>query len=301
MNDREIMGWLHRYGHFANRLHAESHNVTEKDLDHLKLTDETVRQAVASLQGFDANMESLCFQHHGRSAIPDGEIGPATRELMNLPRCGCPDFAPASDEATGGGSWPSGCLDGTAGVPDDIHAIRIDVNAGTMPAHVRKDWTRIKQLCIAAYAEVGLMVIYVEYGERSEVDLKWKSFGGSTIGLAQFNDQRCSDNVFQYLSKTYRANATLLGTLHIHETGHNVNLRHTRGGIMNPSILRTANDWSDDPSYSSLRKYFGGEPLPVPSPPDPTDPDPPVPQPSPVKGVLTIEGRLYNITGRLVE
>jgi hypothetical protein len=56
----------------------------------------------------------------------------------------------------------------------------------------------------------------------------------------------------------------------MHELGHNAGLDHSRGGVMNPSIVSgLAPSWAGDPSEPILNRYYGGEPIeqpPVPGP-----------------------------------
>ena len=313
MNDTSLITAAWWAGHFWNPLNPDCANVSLDDVGKLSLTDNLVKQAVRSWQLADANSDVFVMAHHGRALDPDGEVGPATRLLAMMPRCPHPDYPPPpgasftgadGDElkvlasyqrwaATGRGSWPVGCVDGH----DGVHAMTIDVNVPTMPPHVEADWEWIKRATQEAYAEIGLRIIYVR-DERSHVDLKWKTLGGSVIGLAQFNNQTCGDNIFQYMNPNYRADKNMQTSLHLHETGHNCNLDHTRGGIMNPSILRTPLKWVGDTSERTLNKYFGGEPIPVdPSgPPDDGDPPPPIPE-GDISGILVVEGVIYRMSG----
>jgi len=287
MDKEQILKFLWDTGHFSNPRYGITNGLKEDELKLLNLTDTSVVCAIESLQSFDANMELLALKHHKRSAMFDGDIGPATLELMRLPRCGAPDYA-LKDLATGSGSWPSGC-GGKEG-----HSIKIDVNISTMPAHYGNGvWERIKAKNKEAYGAIGLDIEYVTHGEISQVDLRWKVLVGSTIGLAEFNSRSCGDNVFQYIDPGYKAAFDYLVALHMHETGHNCNLQHTRGGIMNPSILRVPLDWTNDVSYSTLKRFFGGEPI---NPPD----DPEEPESSVVMGLLTMYGKLIKVTGEEV-
>jgi hypothetical protein len=65
-------------------------------------------------------------------------------------------------------------------------------------------------------------------------------------------------------------------TLIKHELGHNSGLGHSRGGVMNPSIINGLPvSWKNDPSESQLRKWYGGEPVPGGNPLPPDTPQPP--------------------------
>lgn len=258
MNDKEIIRLLDTYGHLRhNPSFPGGKNLRTEDIALLTLDDQVVKDAVRSLQQFDANMEFLSRKHHHRSTIFDGDIGPATQELLELPRCSCPDYMAAQ----GSGSWPAGCPWNPPRYQQN-HYIRVRVNEDTRPQHL--DWETIKRETRQAYAQMGLVVVYVPWTqgtEQSEVSVRWKPLSGSTIGLAWYNNGTCHDNVNHYLDPGYQASTHLQTILHMHELGHNNNLSHTRGGIMNPSILNVTTSWQGDPSQTALTEYFGGQPV----------------------------------------
>lgn len=267
ISDSNIIELLYRYGHFKGRVAA-------RDLSTLRLTDRVVVDALESYQHFlSYTLDPLTAKHHGRVSIPDGVVGPATRELFTLPRCEVPDFG-VSAEPFGDGSWPMPCQ--KAGV-------KFHVAKSGMPSRIVSDWPEIQRKVVQAYALLGLRLVEVPDSQSANILTSFTSFFGSTIGIAQFNSESCSDRVTCKLSNSYVGHNAGLWK---HELGHNMNLGHTRGGTMNPSIMAELDPvnytWTHgDPSYQTLVRYFGGTPIDGPIMPPPPDVPPPVPGPGP--------------------
>lgn len=274
-DDRRVIEWLYKTGHFFSP-EVLQYEITEANLSKLNLKHPAVKAAVHSLQSLDINIEYLSVKHHGRIALPDGDVGPATRELMLIPRCEVPDFfAPDDPRAAivGSGSWPMPC---------QKEGIKLHINTSGMPSSVVAKWTTIKKQFINAYAMMGGKLVEVENENEANILMFFGSFFGGVIGLAEFNSQSCSDIVTCKLSNSYSQQDCGLPK---HELGHNFNLGHTRGGTMNPSILRELDaegKWVPaDPSYSTLKGFLGGNPIDD-FPPDFPPPPPPSPAPTPV-------------------
>jgi hypothetical protein len=284
MND--IIEKLWAYGHFNNP--GCPTGVCAGDRAKLTLDDAAVRTAVASYQSFmGADFDRLSARYHGRPGVADGLVGPATMDLLDLPRCGCPDFLAA---AVGSGSWPAGCH------PDwpNNHAFTVNVNKSGMPAYLADVVEDAWGLCRASYADIGIVFIREDGNTRANTTVTWTR-GAGWIGLAIVpSGPRCGDTIWAKFDNQYRPSALLdqWARLLAHEFGHNMGMGHSRGGIMNPSIVTgpyTRTAWRGDPSEALLTRYFGGVPVdvsPDPPTPDPDDPDPP----SPPVGRLTFRG-----------
>jgi hypothetical protein len=281
VSDRDLLQTLWRYGHFRNPEVLRVARIEADDLVKLTLGDPVVIEAVRSYQSMmGLDLERLTIKHHGRSAIHDGRVGPATRELTQVPRCDVADYFEPG--AIGSGSWPMPC---------QKEGVKFHVNKAGMPSRIVAAWPEIQRKVVRAYALMGLRMVEVPTAAEANIQTFFRNFGGGIIGQAEFNNRSCSDRVTCALSNSYVGHNAGLWK---HELGHNMNRQHTRGGTMNPSIqpeLDPVNfTWTkDDPSYAGLVQMFGGEPvdddeliiIPNPGPlPEPTPP-PPAPGPAP--------------------
>jgi hypothetical protein len=307
MQDKDVIELLWKYGHFRNPENKDgaSAGIGEGDLSTLTLNDVAVKEALRSYQHFQKPLlDSLAFSEHGRPAIADGESGPATDRLFEIPRCGAPDIEPALMEATGSQSWPAGCL---ATWPQN-HVVTISIDKSTMPAFLAADERfekRIWPKVVAAYAAIGLLLVRHDGDPKSNLQARWGNSsllgGGSTIGLAIVpSSTSCQMVIWCRYLNTYNPPDSEHISLWLHEIGHNMRLGHTSGGagVMSPYIVAgLPGSWIGDPSFPILKKFFGGEPV---SPPD-TGPGPvPVPPTgtSPFKTLLVTDestGKKYRL------
>lgn len=297
MTEQEFIKHLWLTGHFWNPKFPLANAVREQDLPKLTLQDSAVRDAVSSFQDSDANLEGMVQARHGRALVRDGIAGPATMELAELPRCPLPDHPPPPNAtfhypdpdmqravermqaATGSGSFPHGCY----GKPG-VHEVKISYDLSRLTSKHREWWPEIKRRSHQAVADVGVRLIEVPVGERANITVYGRVLGGNIIGMAEFNNRTCGDVVFCQLNPNYAPDVDMVLNLLLHENGHNWNLNHRAGNIMNPSILRTPTYWVkreggrivyQDNSYPTLKSFFGGEPV---------DGDPPPPPAPPGKG-----------------
>lgn len=284
MNEQEFILMLWRTGQFWKPNSPNAANVKESDLPTLTLNDKAVIEAARNFQMSDANITPLVQRFHARAPIFDGGVGPATMALAALDRCPIPDVAPPKNAtftyddpdlqravekmqaATGSGSWPHGCY-GTSGV----HEVKISYDLRALSAKHREWWPEIQKRSHEAVAAIGVKLIEVPVGEKANITVYGRVLGGSVIGMAEFNSGACGDTVFCQLNPNYAPSVEMVTNLLLHENGHNWNLEHRSGNIMNPSILSTPNYWVkrdggaltyQDNSYPTLKRFFGGEQIP---------------------------------------
>lgn len=267
-------------GHFNNPNMPTGITSVEQLAD-LSLTSDAVRTAIASYQDFMAeDFQRLSKSIHNREGVADGLIGPATEKLFQVDRCKCPDYELAIDGSVaeaGSGSWPSGCH---SKYPNN-HAFAIWFDKSRMPSWWKpvfdECFTRVK----AAYRNIGIVFFETKDKDRANTVVTWER-GRGWIGLAIVpSNPRCGQRIWAKFDTRYRPSSLVdrLSTLLAHEWGHNMGLRHTRGGVMNPSISSKPfgnEQWQGDPSFRTLKRWFGGEPVPggddtPPSPPTPPD------------------------------
>lgn len=281
MDGKEIKLNLFRWGHFRNPVMPTGID-DESDLENLSLTSKEVQTAIRSYQEFmSGEFDRVSLETHGRAGIVDGELGPATGKLLELPRCGEPDYPEEVELATGSGSWPAGCW---AEYPNN-HAFAIHWNRRNMPSFLNDVIDECIRRCYAAYHNMGIAFFTSSDPNKCNTRVTWEP-GRGWIGLAIVGqNQTCRSRIWAKFDTRYRPSKMIdqWSRLLAHEFGHNMGLRHSRGGIMNPSISSgpfTETAWRGDPSEPILRRWFGGEPVPRrddPNPPadPPTTPDVP--------------------------
>ena len=298
--------WLYEFGHF------DGTGVRGRDLKLFDGSEEEFQRAVRSIQSLDINCETLCQKKHNRALTVDGDVGPATVDLMRQPRCSCRDVMPievtqaamqwradvglATGLATntrrglilGSGSWPTPGCDEDDPDRSTVHSVRIALNIQRMTLS-REYLNSAIEAAEKAGWEVGLRPRYIINGSPSEaeMDIRFQRLAGSVIGWNEFPQAgTCRQTIDGRLDTGYRPGGSRgfmwFANLLVHEQfGHGVGLSHTRGGIMNPSIVLVdpVSYKPRDPSLARMTRFFGGEdvtpsidPPPPPPPPDPEDP-----------------------------
>lgn len=241
--DRQfVIDWLIKYGYLPESASTVS------------VSANVVTSAIRKMQLLYG--EELC----GRC---DGVVNEQTLKAMKLPRCGVKDVVLRS----GSGSWPESC---------HHSGITVSVDFTLASAEWRNQWQSLFDWAVQRFGDVGLKLVPFESGQRANIRISFRRFAGNVIGMAEFNNETCSDSVFCQLHPDYKPNWKMMVLLLLHEMGHNMNLDHTRGGIMNPSILEVDPYWVKwdngkavykDVSYPTLVRFFGGNPIPGPTPP----------------------------------
>lgn len=292
MTDREMIHWLFTFGYFNSPEALAVGGVQQQDLDKLTLTDKPVVGAVQALQRTDSNFQvAVAAAHPGnvdRIGIPDGDVGPGTAMLMELPRCGClmfPNPNVAAAMPLDRGSWDTGC------VPQypDKHAIIVAWSGlNLLPEPLKSNFNAIWNAAVIAQRQVGLIVIrddkHTDPHIRASVST---NMPGGAIGYAQVPpNPSCATRLWARVNPNYNPSnwRDTWPALITHELfGHNSGQNHTSGGIMNPSIRNGPwQGWTDDdPGKPRQVGWFGGPVAPDPAP----GPGPgPVPTPTPVPG-----------------
>jgi hypothetical protein len=286
MDDKTVIRWLWDYGYFWDPVLAPV--LTYDGVKDLKLTDDTVVCALTSCQEFNVDrLNFLTETLYSEPAQITGIAGEATKRLMGLPRCPLPDYPPPKNatfsynnadlqkavlrmQAVGSGSWPMPC---------QKEGVTFSVDISRQPETMRNRWPAIKLDIVRDYARLGVRLTEVAFGQKANIRVSWEnldSIGRGVIGLAEFNSEQCQDSVFCKMHPEYYPDDDQIRQLFQHEMGHNMNLPHTQGGIMNPSIT---DGWvgftKQDPSIPRLKRFFGGEPVDPPIPPTPVPPNAP--------------------------
>lgn len=270
-NPKSIIRFLYATGHLEAPFGVEQGDLDYAEVGKLTLKDDIVKEAVRSHQALDANYDVMAMAVHHRECIPDGDVGPATQLVLDLPRCGEKDYRTkrhiqeemAVGEAVGSGNWAR-CHD-----VGDFHSASIKL-ANSPPSFLAPHFDEVKRRVVQAYAEVGLLW---HFDGRSPVNIDFSFVNNSAgwIGLAIVGtNQGCNSRIWCRYLATYRGGSTdesiitQWTTLIKHELGHNCGTSHTRGGVMNPSIVNgLPTSWKGDPLHSWLVNRFGGVPIPT--------------------------------------
>lgn len=317
--ERHAVERAYRSGHFwsPDAINAAGGVLTLADLRKVRIDDAVTIAALRSMSQSEAVVYAAAVeQAHGRAPDFDGVVGPAMTALTKTPRCHVPDIAPppgtqfafddpavhgvavvmqqdAMKQATGSGNWAN-----CHGV-GDYHSAVVRVQTGGVPSFLRPVFSDVLKRVQKAYAGIGLLFRFIDEGRddiftrkqwEGPVNIEFSFVGSSSgwIGLAIVgNGQGCASNIWCRYLATYRGGSSQQSiaqqwtTLIKHELGHNCGLDHSRGGVMNPSIVNgLAPEWSaNDPSTSILKRWYGGEPVPMdePKPEPPKPPTPPEP------------------------
>lgn len=297
---------------------ANLRNLDEASVRKMTGAEADAKLLIRSLQLSDANYDVLVLEHHRRAPQFDGEVGPATLGLLNIPRCPLPDFPPplgarfhyddpdlqsavesmqrAAAEPPIKGPYWRGCDPQRP----DVHSLVIGIDARNAPPNWRMHQEKILEHRRACAAEIGVAVRFVVNPPSMDGLQQWQVFRGlpgSTIGLNYFPSSGSCGRIPSgsldtgYDPSDWRLHANL-GT---HESeGHGFGFNHTRGGIMNPSIVLVwPLSWRNDPGWSQVTDYYPGKPLD--SIPQPPPPQPPGPPSNPVLATFALAGVSYEI------
>lgn len=183
-------------------------------------------------------------------------------DVLEIERCGCPDFIGGTLE-TGSGSWPAGCH----GDYPENHAVTFQVDKRNMPSFLKDHFEEAWKLCAAAYAYVGVALVREDENSSANVRVTWER-GRGWIGLAIVpRGPGCGTRIWAKFDTRWAPSnlvpgwAKLLG----HEFGHNMGYGHTRGGIMNPTLSVPSSfpetAWLNDIAYPMFKRNFGGMPI----------------------------------------
>lgn len=291
-------------GHAYNPRHPDTWDLAWDDLGKLEINSPETELILRSRTHFQVtDLAAATLHHHGKLPTYDGKWGPAVASVVNAQRdCWVPDYAAPKDveirypdhpeieeiakrmrddvpSPIGVGNW-AGCHN-----IGDFHAATVRVDVSGMGQHLQPSFRKVLTRVRDSYAQLGLWFQFVNRGRdmisgeefsgtHFNIDFTFVSRSNGWIGLAIIGqNQACSSNIWCRYLASYRGGdvVTEWTTLIKHELGHNCGRGHTRGGVMNPSIVRGLPwQWDQsDPSFNWLAAQFGGIPVGVDNPPPP--------------------------------
>lgn len=210
-------------GHFSNPAAVNANNVTDAELVNLTIDDAVVKEAVESYQKYFYDMlDTLTHQFHQRGAVIDGEIGPATDKLLDMPRCGVPEYANHQEA-----NWPTNCRNEIT-VSYDFDSISAATASVAWPQAL-KAWVDRCEL---------MFELKSQFSQSTRI---WATDGplpGSTLAWSMLAQNNCGARLEQRYDTTVNWSVTYLSSTIVHEVGHALGLEHinNRNAIMYPSI-----------------------------------------------------------------
>lgn len=276
MNQQELQAILEhgfKYGHQYNPKFPDLKNLTSDDLKKLPAGHRLVEQMVQSVQWSDYALEEIAYSVHGRMLNADGDPGPATLKLVDVPRCNCPDFGPdagiridmaeeEAEEGTGTGSWLHSCYPGF----DGIHAIKMALEKDRMQSSWLDNLDYLLGEITKAENAVGQHPIWIfDLSKPANMKIEWGPISGNVIGYNTVPSSfSCSRTITGKIDTTWSPSGLSglkkQGRLGLHEWFlHGNGYGHTPGPwIGNPSITDGEISWKGDILEAKLVKNFGG-------------------------------------------
>jgi hypothetical protein len=283
-----------RHGHTFNPKYPNLRNIDLSSVKKLSGKEQNAKDLMASWQEIDLNVEIVTAAIHKRKLELDGLVGPATEQVLQYARCPLPDFMPGPGDAFDFGNPEINDIvakrieDRAAGWalkgpywracdpqrPADAHSVVIGIDIKNAPSVFLAHQKEILDARIACAAEIGVYVRFVinpttmDGLQQYQV---YRNIPGGVIGMNYFpNSNSCGKIPNGSMDSSYNpSNWQLHANLGCHESeGHGFGFEHTRGGIMNPSIVLVwPLSWKGDTGWSQASQYYPAVPLtPIPGP-----------------------------------
>lgn len=251
------------YGHQHNPKYPDLEGFTPSGLLTLPSDHRLVTEMVQSVQESDGNLDQFARQFHKRDAVRDGDAGPATLALVDLPRCSYPDFAPAQSEEELRSSWPKGCV---AEFPN-LYCIVMSLEVSRMQTMWKDNLDFLTAAITKAQNEIGYHILWrQDHSGQAHMKISWRVIGGNTIGFNSVpNSFSCGMSITGSIDTSYSPSTlTRLGRLGMHEwMGHGFGFGHysetsSQKSIMNPSITDGNISWIGDRLYDDMLALADG-------------------------------------------
>ena len=241
-----VIGDLFAYGHFFNPEEADAMSA-QSHTSSLTLHDRPAISAIKSYQTlFKATLDDLVVKHHLRSeSLADGLIGPATLELLTLPRCGVPDYG-SEQEA----NWPNDCR-GQLTAGRDFKSL-----PGMSTADTEKVWHAIANNWTAALSDLSITPVTETDQHKTDFWARLKRLSGGTLAWHELAVSRCDVTLDGAWDNDRTWSLVFAATTGTHEIGHGLGLHHVADGaaLMYPLINSHARARRGWPNSSDLKQ-----------------------------------------------
>jgi hypothetical protein len=258
-------------------------------------SEEILADAVAEYQEFHGvPLDEDCRRLHRRGLNSDGQMGPATKGLMDSRFCDCPDPILPTDRGSlppEEANWPTACR----------NEITVSWNFSKAPGMSAEEttgiWIKVQRDYEARF--ILRMPLNPEDYPRTRIYAALKALPGSTLAWSYLATGNCSSRLQQAYDSTISWSVSLATGTWKHEVGHALGMNHTpndRNSLMYPSMNgQTTLNQTDISQMVRLGYKERTEPDPPDEPDDPPD-DPTDPDDKLVRVWVRSGGQIYTKT-----
>ncbi|XP_033645937.1 matrix metalloproteinase-9-like [Asterias rubens] len=232
------LNWLRFYGYLYS---------SEAD-DELSIAD--VSAAIRRMQAF--------------ASLPEtGVVDSATLEVMNMPRCGVPDFEPDEDgqfkRYTTGSKWPRTAL------TYKFESYTRDLSVGNIKSTVAASFKQWSDVCPLTFTLVtgtaDIIIKFVEgwHGDGNAFDGMSGILAHAFYPASGFGGDLHYDDAETFRMHSTNSNDIDLLYVTVHEIGHSIGIGHSSvsGAIMYPTYAKVATVKLHSDDINAARAQYG--------------------------------------------
>lgn len=213
---------------------------------------------------FQEDLDERCQVVHGRGLSIDGDAGPVTMELLDTPRCGCPDRLTAGSALEA--NWPDSCRN-NLGVYVSYAGLGSFRSAADEESEIAwKQWNDV----------IDVRLHRVDSASVARIVGTTAALSGSTLAWSYLANNSCQSVLQQRYNSRTNWSRILFRAVRCHEDGHALGYGHSsdRRDLMYPYARPDINKPSEGDIANMVRLGYRRRETPTPDP----DPDEPLDQ-----------------------